>query len=211
MRPRREDEKLILRLRWYMLTLFVLFGVSNQLQYFAVATIVRQVEDRFDCSAWEVNLLTAMFPIGYVVGAFPALAVTEWLGLRASVVASAALTAAGAVLKFVGAVWFPKYAMLVAAQGCNAVGQLVVLAFPALIASTWFPVEERGIATAAGALSPHSRYGNGAALLPSDCHGGSSRRQCLRRPVWLASCVGYDCILASVAVLQGAPRPRPSG
>lgn len=138
--------------RWLVLLTYCCYGVSNQIQYVAFTTIVREIQEYFSVSSLQVNILTAMFPIMYVILCFPGCSVYEALGLRGGLVVGSGLNAAGSVLKIL-AVWIPQYWILLLAQLFNSVSQVLFLALPPLVASVWFPDSERTLATALGTLS----------------------------------------------------------
>lgn len=138
--------------RWVVLLIFCLYGVSNQVQYVAFTTIVRELQDYYRISSLQVNILTAMFPIMYVLLVFPGCSIYEAIGLRGGLVTGSGLNAIGAMLKLLS-VWIPQYWILIVAQLFNSVSQVFFLALPPLVASTWFPDSERTLATALGTLS----------------------------------------------------------
>jgi MFS transporter, FLVCR family, feline leukemia virus subgroup C receptor-related protein len=138
--------------RWIVLLIYCLYGLSNQVQYVAFSTIVRELQDYYRISSLQVNVLTAMFPIIYVMLVFPGCTVYEAIGLRGGLLIGAGFNAIGSVLKLL-AVWIAEYWILLIAQLFNAVSQVFFLALPPLVASTWFPDNERTLATALGTLS----------------------------------------------------------
>ena len=138
--------------RWVVLFLYFWFGLCNQVQYTAFTTIVNETKSYFDTTSFGVNMLAAMFPLIYAIGVFPGCHLYENMGLRGGLCAGSGVNALGAGLKFVACFW-PQYWLLVVAQLFNAVGQVLFLSLPPLVASTWFPDDERTLATAAGTLS----------------------------------------------------------
>lgn len=138
--------------RWVILLLFCLYGASNQMQYVAFSTIVREVQDYFSCSSTEVNILAAVFPVVYVVLVIPTCSLYDRIGLRNGLLIGTALNGLGSVMKLL-AVWVNVYWILAVAQVLNAFGQVLFLGLPPLLASTWFPDQERTLATALGTLS----------------------------------------------------------
>lgn len=137
--------------RWLVLLIYCGYGLANQVQYVAFTTVVREVQAYFSVSSLQVNVLTAMFPVFYVALVFPGCSVYERTGLRGGLLAGSGLNAAGSVMKLL-AVWIPQYWILICAQIFNSIAQVFFLALPPLVASTWFPDDERTLATALGTL-----------------------------------------------------------
>lgn len=137
--------------RYVILVLFSAFGFINQMQYVAFATVVRQAEEYFGVSALEVNVLSLIIPVVYVIGVIPGCYVYNQVGLRYGIVLGAGANAIAATLKLVS-VWFPQYVFLVIAQLFVAIGQILFLSLPTLVAGVWFSASERTLATAVASL-----------------------------------------------------------
>ncbi|KAG5481601.1 hypothetical protein LSCM1_05625 [Leishmania martiniquensis] len=137
--------------RFVILSLFAAFGFIDQVQYVAFASITRETQQYFGVGSFEVNLLSLLVPIIYVVGVAPGCILYNKAGLRYGMIIGAALNAFASLLKFV-AVWAPKYPLLVIAQVLVAGGQVLFLSLPTLIAGIWFPPKERTVATAVASL-----------------------------------------------------------
>ncbi|KAK7196248.1 Major Facilitator Superfamily [Novymonas esmeraldas] len=160
--------------RFVVLALFAAFGFINQVQYVAFAFVIRETETYFNVGALEVNLLSLLIPVVYVIGVLPGCFVYNKVGLRYGMIIGAAVNAFASTLKLI-AVWVPQYPLLVVAQLFVAMGQILFLSLPTLIAGIWFPPKERTVATAVASLlgfagmavgmfySPH------VVSLPDDC------------------------------------------
>lgn len=139
------------RVRFVVAAVFALFGLINQVQYVAYATIVRETEDKFGVNALQVNLLSLLIPVVYCLGVVPGCWLYNVVGLRHGQILGAGANAFASSLKLI-CVWAPRYPLVVVAQVFVAVGQIFYLSLPPLIAARWFPVEERTVATAACSL-----------------------------------------------------------
>ncbi|KPI89095.1 hypothetical protein ABL78_1831 [Leptomonas seymouri] len=137
--------------RHLMIIMFAVFGFSNQLQYVAFTTIVREAEAYFNVNAIAVNVLSLLIPIIYVVGVVPGCYIYNHVGLRYGMIIGAGTNAFAGLLKLI-AVWAPYYPLLVVAQIFVAIGQILYLSLPTLIAGIWFPPSERTVATAVASL-----------------------------------------------------------
>jgi MFS transporter, FLVCR family, feline leukemia virus subgroup C receptor-related protein len=139
------------RYRFLIIILFAAFGFVNQLQYVAFSTIIRETEDYFGVESLSVNILSLLIPIVYVIGVVPGCYVYNRVGLRYGMIIGAGTNAFASLLKLI-AVWAPKYPLLVVAQVFVAIGQILYLSLPTLIAGIWFPPNERTVATAVASL-----------------------------------------------------------
>ncbi|KAG5508612.1 hypothetical protein GH5_06865 [Leishmania sp. Ghana 2012 LV757] len=137
--------------RFVILSLFAAFGFINQVQYVAFASITRETQRYFHVGSLEVNLLSLLVPITYVVGVAPGCLLYNKVGLRYGMIIGAGVNTFASLLKFI-AVWAPKYPLLVVAQVLVAGGQILFLSLPTLIAGIWFPPKERTVATAVATL-----------------------------------------------------------
>jgi MFS family permease len=152
--------------RWYVLAVYFAFGITNQMQYVTYANIIRQAEAYFDCSAFAVNMLAAVFAVVYVILVFPACEVYGRIGLRNGLAIGTAMNFTAGTLKVIAVLWLPQYWLLMTAQLFCAVGQVFFLSLPPLLAATWFPSAERAIATAVGTLSGFLGMALGFGLTP---------------------------------------------
>ena len=139
--------------RWLVLGLFMLYGFSNQLQYVAYVTIVDQAKAFFSCTPAAINALAAIFPAIYVIFVFPGCKAYGSLGLRKGMLIGATLNGLGSIIKMVAAAAVPNFWLLVVANVFNAGAQVLFLGLPPMVASIWFPDDERTLATALGTLT----------------------------------------------------------
>lgn len=155
-----------------------------------------------------VNALAAIFPVVYAIGVFPGCHLYENLGLRGGMCIGTGFNMVGAALKFVACFWV-QYWLLVAGQFLNAIGQVLFLSLPPLVASTWFPDDERTIATAIGTLSGFLGMAVGMFYSPLVVHNKGDKEH-------FAALMGSQLAIAllvflgSVAIVDPAPPMSPS-
>ena len=138
--------------RWVILALYMGVALLNQLQYTTFSTIIDETKAYYDITSLEVNMLAAIFAAVYVVLVFPTIIFFERAGFRWGMILGALCNAICGCLKII-TVWTNQYAILVVAQVFGGFCQVLLLALPPMLASLWFPVEERTVATAGGTLS----------------------------------------------------------
>jgi FLVCR family feline leukemia virus subgroup C receptor-related protein len=136
-----------------VLLIYCCYGLGNQFQFVSNANIVKPLTQFIDCSAFEINLLAAIFSLVYILGCFPACEVFARWGLRFSLLMGLSCNFIGATLKFIAILWCRHFWLVFIGQTVAAFGQIFFLALPPLLAATWFPTSERSLATALGTLS----------------------------------------------------------
>lgn len=148
-----EGEPLVgsTRRRFAILAVFSAFGFINQVQYVAFSTVIRETQDFYSVGSLEVNLLSLIIPLVYVIAVFPGCSLYNRVGLRNGMLVGTGVNALASTLKLIS-VWAPKYPLLVVAQVLVALGQVLFLGLPTRVAGTWFPLEERTLATSIASL-----------------------------------------------------------
>lgn len=137
------------RARFWLLAVFSLLCWVHNMQWIIWGPISESMEAAFpgwgpSTVAMMVNWGTIMFVLFFL----PLCWFTQRYGLRAGVVTSAAILAAGTVLRCITSTT-PAFTILCHLSGIAVgIASPVVLAAPTLIASDWFPVNERTTAMA---------------------------------------------------------------
>lgn len=149
--------------RWVALFVFSFFSICNAFQWVAFASIAGVVKEFFSLSTYELNMLSMIYMIIFVIGAFFSCTTFERWGVREGVLAGASLNAIGAVLKFAPGLQYPCYLTMIVPQTLNSFAQLFVLSTPPLLAAQYFPAHRRAFATAVASTA--NSLGNALALL----------------------------------------------
>lgn len=137
-------------IRWLMLGLFCFLTLSNGMVWATPQPVTESFRQWFGVSSFAVNWLSMIFMATYCVGLFPAAFISGNLGTRIPVLIGTALTVLGAAIR---ALPFGGFTVVFIGQFLTAVGQLFTLGAPPQIAAIWFPPEQRGLATAIGAVA----------------------------------------------------------
>eukprot|EP00796_Vickermania_ingenoplastis_P012950 gene12950-8806_t len=149
--------------RWGVLILFSVYSCSNAIQWVTFASVATSVKEFFDLTTYELNMLSMVYMIVFVVGAFFTCTTFERWGVRKGVLIGSGLNALGSVLKFAPGLQYPSYLTMIIPQTLNSLAQLFVLSTPPLIAAQYFPADRRAFATAVAATA--NSLGNAIALL----------------------------------------------
>ena len=136
--------------RWIVLTVFVLISAAIQIQWLTFAPIAREARAFYDVSALQIDFLSLLFMVVFIIVCIPASFIIDAYGIRVGVGIGAALTGLFGLMKgFFG----DSYTMVVFAQIMLAIGQPFIINAATKVAGVWFPLRERatvvGIATLA--------------------------------------------------------------
>ncbi|CCW59809.1 unnamed protein product [Phytomonas sp. EM1] len=148
--------------RWVVLTLFCLFSASNAIQWITYAPIAIAAKEFFGLTTSELNMLSTVYMIVFVVGAYFSSTTFEKWGVRQGLILGCFLNALGSILKVVYGMQRPGFTPLIISQTFNSVAQLFVLSTPPLIASQYFPPPKRALATTIACTA--NNLGNAVAL-----------------------------------------------
>lgn len=196
--------------RWLVLATFFFYGMSNQIQYTTFTTIVRQVQSFYGVNATEVNMLAAIFPIVYVILVFPGCKLYDSMGIRGGMILGTTVNFVGALIKAVTALWYPHYWLLCIGQMSCAVGQVLFLSLPPLIASTWFPDSERTLATAIGTLAGYVGMATGMFYAPRIVTPDNSGSEAFSILFGTQFFLTLGVWLTTLVFVEGAPPMSPS-
>lgn len=139
--------------RWIVLALASLYSCSNAIQWVTYAPVASSAKAFFHFTTAELNMMSTVYMIVFVVGSvFTCTSFERW-GLRRCVLIGSALNALGAILKFAIGLEFPSYLTTIIPQVINSFSQLFVLSTPPLVAAQYFPPTSRAFATAIAATA----------------------------------------------------------
>lgn len=148
--------------RWIVLIIFSFFSFSNAMQWVTYAPIATSVTTYFSLDTYQLNMLSMIYEIIFIIGALLTCTVFESWGVRKGVLIGSFLNALGAVLKFAPGLYLPSYVSVIIPQTFNSASQLFILSTPPLLASQYFPPHRRTFATAVSSTA--NGLGNAVAL-----------------------------------------------
>ncbi|KAG5506404.1 hypothetical protein JKF63_05907 [Porcisia hertigi] len=149
--------------RWVVLTLFCLYSASNAIQWITYSSIATATRTFFHLTTNQLNMLSSVYMIVFVAGAYLTCTTFERCGVRLGVLVGCTLNALGSILKVTPGLQKPGYTTLIVSQTLNSIAQLFVLSTPPLIAAQYFAVSQRTFATAIASTA--NSLGNAIALL----------------------------------------------
>jgi MFS family permease len=148
--------------RWVVLGLFCVYSCSNAIQWITYSSIATATRAFFNLTTNQLNMLSSVYMIVFVVGAYFTCTTFERWGVRLGVLIGCGLNALGSILKVAPGLQKPCYTTLIIPQALNSVAQLFVLSTPPLIAAQYFAPQQRTFATAIAATA--NSLGNAIAL-----------------------------------------------
>jgi FLVCR family MFS transporter 7 len=171
----------VYRDRWYILIVFALLEMANALLWVTFAPISDLTQHYFNVhssygSTTSVNMLANIFLILYAPGSllgilsydyilfsfllpfFVGMMLVKYYQPRKTLLFAGCLTLVGAFLRYLAIVYYNElgnanvYGLVFLGQAFAAIAQPMFLNFPPALASIWFPVNEREIATTIGSM-----------------------------------------------------------
>jgi predicted MFS family arabinose efflux permease len=133
---------------WAVVLAYAGVCASTQVLWLTYAAITSETARRYGVSEGSVGWLAEIFPLLYVVLALPAGALLDrWF--RPALAASAALVAAGGLVRLTGL----TYGWAFAGQALVAIAQPVVLSAVSKLAGQYLPAEQRATGIAVGSAA----------------------------------------------------------
>lgn len=149
--------------RWAALIIFTLFSFTNAFQWVTFASIESSARVYFFLNTFQLNLLSMIFMIIYIVFVFFTCTTFELWGVRKGLLIGTGLNALGSILKLEPGLSYPSFTSMMIPQTINAVAQLFVLSTPPLLAAQYFREDARVFANAIA--STGNLLGSAAGLL----------------------------------------------
>jgi sugar phosphate permease len=136
--------------RWIILLMVFLITVTIAIQWLTFAPIAREARIAYDASALQIDLLSMLFMIVFILVCIPASYVLDRFGIRIGIGIGAALTGVFGLMK---GIFAPSYAMMVVCQVGLGVAQPFILNSATKVAAKWFPMQERATAVGVATLA----------------------------------------------------------
>ena len=142
--------------RWYVLILYAVLGVSQNMVYSTISPIAPYAEQALNLNQTDISLLANWYNIMFIIGVFPYMWLIQVKGLRLPITSAAVLMATGAFVRCLNSGnLVPSFdkAMLHFGQAINGLASSVLWFSCTKISATWFPPSERTISTSIALVS----------------------------------------------------------
>jgi MFS family permease len=144
------EESRVYSYRWVVLATYMIVAATSQLLWLNFATITTpQMENLFGVTKFDVGLLSAVWPLLFIPLSIPTGMLVDTKGFKLTVTIGAIIMAVFAVLRiFSGG----DFTLLLIFQSGAALGQPFVFNGISKLATLWFPLKERALATGLGTM-----------------------------------------------------------
>ncbi len=138
--------------RWIVLSTFIFIALLSQLLWLTFAPISSEVAQLYNVTAFDVSLLSLVWPVIFVILAIPVGIFIDKKGFTVSVRVAAVFLAVFSVLRIFSTFTTYNFTLLLIAQIGTAVSQPVIFGSITKLAVSWFPEKEQGLATGLGTI-----------------------------------------------------------
>jgi len=136
--------------RWVVLLVFSLVTVVIQMQWLTFAPIAREARVFYQATPLQIDLLSLVFMIAFLVVCIPASFVIDTYGIRIGIGTGAVLTGLFGLAK---GIFATDYTRVLICQTGLAVAQPFIINAATKVAMRWFPANERATAVGLATLS----------------------------------------------------------
>jgi hypothetical protein len=206
------EEPKLYRRRWVMLAILTLLTAENLTQWLFYSAISNIVEYHFNVSSFPAQLLSLNNLAIIMVFGLPATYIVNKTTLKSGCLISGLLSLIALWVKFFGA-GKDGFTLSLCGQILASLGTCFVLPLPAQLASIWFGIYERSLATsiAASGLS----VGMGSAYLFAvqfvpDVTSHTKIQDGLRKSILVQAMLCSTTIIAAVILFDNVPPSPPS-
>eukprot|EP01118_Nematostelium_gracile_P008576 TRINITY_DN2839_c0_g1_i5.p1 TRINITY_DN2839_c0_g1~~TRINITY_DN2839_c0_g1_i5.p1 ORF type:complete len:452 (+),score=31.31 TRINITY_DN2839_c0_g1_i5:30-1358(+) len=176
--------------RWVMLALYCVAALMTSVVWITFAPIYKLAEEFYGVGYVEINMLSVVFLVVYVLLVFPSMWVLDHWSLRGGVRVGVVLTVGGTWIRLLGSIASLGYPAALIGQIIAAAGQPFLLNAAPKVSVQWFPAPQRGVCTAIGSLAPVVGAGIGYLLPPAMAHTPNQVRTML---LYLAIIMTFFC------------------
>ncbi len=135
--------------RWVVLLMYILAGIISQIMWITFAPILPIVKEIYGLGDVEVGMLSAVFPIVFIILALPVGYYVDKKGFRKAVLLGSAFFAVFGLLR----AFASTFLMLLLFQTLAAAGQPFIFNSISKLVKSWFSPDEAGLATGLGSIS----------------------------------------------------------
>ncbi|MBI9085532.1 MAG: MFS transporter [Desulfobacterales bacterium] len=136
--------------RWIVLIVFAVISAVVQMQWLTFAPIAREARIFYGATPLQIDFLSMLFMIVFLVVCMPASYIIDTYGIRIGIGIGAVLTGVFGLFK---GVFADQYSTVMVAQIGLAVAQPFILNAGTKLAMRWFPVHERATAVGIATLA----------------------------------------------------------
>ncbi|KAG1681803.1 Solute carrier family 49 member A3 [Nymphon striatum] len=207
----RHGDFTVYKWRWYVLAVVALLNISNAAVWISFSSVSNYTAVFYGRSTDDINYFSTVYFIATIPLGLVAMVVIDNTGLRLGVLIGACLNATGAIIRAIStATFIPQHDMFwmsMLGQTIAGISQAFVLIIPTKVAETWFPDNQRAIATTVVSMANPIGIIVGFAIPPIIVHEANGVR--LMNIVVAIPCV-VAALLAIFGIRNSSPPTPPS-
>ena len=138
--------------RWVVLAVFIIIAMLSQLLWLTFAPISSEVSKLFNVNAFDISLLSLVWPLIFVITSIPIGVFIDKKGFKVSVAIGALLLAVFSIIRIFSVYPSYNFILLLIAQSGAALSQPFIFSSITKLSVSWFPKEEQGLATGLGTI-----------------------------------------------------------
>ena len=138
--------------RWVVLFVFIMIALLSQLLWLTFAPISSEVSKLFNVSAFDVSILSLVWPLIFVISSIPIGIFIDKKGFKISVGIGAIILAAFSIIRIFSVYPSHNFTLLLIAQSGAALSQPFIFSSITKLSTSWFPKKEQGLATGLGTI-----------------------------------------------------------
>jgi predicted MFS family arabinose efflux permease len=138
--------------RWIVLIVFIIVALISQLLWLTFAPISTEMEKLYGVTAFDISLLSLVWPLVFVITAIPVGIFIDKKGFKISVSIGAVFLAVFSIIRIFSAIPEYNFLILLISQSGAAISQPFIFGSITKISASCFPKNEQGIATGLGTI-----------------------------------------------------------
>ena len=138
--------------RWIVLSVFILVALISQLLWLTFAPISSKMEKLYGVTAFDISLLSLVWPLIFVITAIPVGIFIDKKGFKISVAVGAVFLAVFSIIRIFSAIPEYNFLILLISQSGAAISQPFIFGSITKLSASWFPKSEQGLATGLGTI-----------------------------------------------------------
>lgn len=147
-----NNEKKISSYRWIVLTAFIMVALISQLSWLTFAPISSEMENIYGVSAFDISLLSLVWPLIFVIIAVPVGIFIDKKGFKISVSLGAIFLAVFSIIRIISVITDYNFIILLISQSGAAISQPFIFGSITKLSASWFQDREQGLATGLGTI-----------------------------------------------------------
>ncbi|XP_045470838.1 uncharacterized MFS-type transporter C09D4.1 [Harmonia axyridis] len=153
------------KIRWFILTLFVLFSAANSMQWIQYSIIANVITEYYNVSTIWVDWTSIIYMVLYIPFIFPGSYLLDKLGLRIAIILGISGTCIGSWIKVLS-IAPDRFYIGFLGQSIVALSQVFVLSVPARLAAVWFGPSQVSSACSIGVFGNQLGIASGFLIPP---------------------------------------------